>query len=131
MVIISPLSVTLPRKRSIGRRIYLNLNWYRNAHYQINNAAKSQYKLELLPQLAKARKLQWPVKINYRYFLRQKCDVSNVHAVVEKYFLDVLVELGKLPDDSIQYVVGASYIAAGIDRKNPRAEIEILENYQP
>lgn len=131
MIIISPLSVTLPRKRSAGKRIYLNMNWYRNVYFQTNNAAKAQYKLELLPQLAGARKLQWPVKINYRYFLRQKCDVANVHAVVEKFFLDVLVELGKLPDDSIQYVVGSCYIAAGIDRRNPRAEIEIIENYQP
>lgn len=130
-MIVSPLSITLPRKKSGGRRIYLNLNWYRNAHHQTNNQAKVQYKAVMMPQLAKLERLTWPVKIKYRYFLRQKCDVGNVHAVIEKYFLDVLVAMNKLPDDSIQYVVGASYICAGIDRKNPRVEIEFMENYQP
>ena len=130
-MIISPLSVTLPRRKSGGRRIYLNLNWYRNVHFQINNQAKLQYKTEMLPQLSRLARLTWPVKIKYRYYLRQKCDVGNIHAVVEKFFLDVLVAMGKLPDDNIQYVVGASYIVAGIDRKNPRAEIEFIENYQP
>ena len=130
-MIISPLSVTLPRRKSCGRRIYLNLNWYRNVHFQINNQAKLQYKAEMMPQLSRLARLTWPVKIKYRYYLRQKCDVSNVHAVIEKYFLDVLVAMGKLPDDNIQYVVGASYIVAGIDRKNPRAEIDFIENYQP
>lgn len=129
-MIISPLSVTLQRKKSAGRRINLNLNWYRNVHFQINNQAKLEYKSLMMPQLARLARLTCPVKIKYRYFLRQKCDVGNIHAVVEKFFLDVLVSMGKLPDDNIQYVVGASYVVAGIDRKNPRAEIEILENYQ-
>ena len=129
-MIISPLSVTLPRKKSSGRRVYLNLNWYRNVHFQINNQAKVQYKAAMMPQLAKLARLTCPVKIKYRYFLRQKCDVGNIHAVIEKYFLDVLVAMGKLPDDNIQYVIGGEYTCAGIDRKNPRAEIEIIENFQ-
>lgn len=130
-MIVSPLSVTLHRRKSAGRKINLNLNWYRNVHFQINNQAKLEYKTMMMPQLSRIARLTWPVKIRYRYYVRQKCDVGNIHAVVEKFFLDVLVAMGKLPDDNIHYVVGASYVVAGVDRKNPRAEIEILENYQP
>ena len=128
-VLVSPLYVTLHSKRSAGKRISLNLNNYRNLHFQVSNKAKIAYKQLMIPQICSLHRLQWPVKIRYRYYLRQKCDVGNIHAIVDKFFLDALVELGKLPDDSIKFVVGASYTAAGIDRKNPRCEIEIMEGY--
>lgn len=128
-IIVSPLHVTLPRKSSAGKRISLNLNTYRNLHFQISNKAKVAYKQAMLPQICRLHRLQWPVKIRYRYFMRQDGDVANIHAIVDKFFLDALVELGKLPDDSIKFVVGASYTAVGIDRKNPRCEIEIMEGY--
>lgn len=130
-MIVSPLSITLPRKRSAGKRIQLNLNVYRNLHHQSSNKAKQQYKEEMRGQIQEIVKITWPVKIRYRYFMASKGDVANVHAVVDKFFLDALVELGRLPDDNVQFVVGADYMFAGIDRGNPRCEIEILENYQP
>jgi hypothetical protein len=130
-MIISPIYMKLPRKKSADKRISLNMNWYRNAHHHINNEVKSLYKEEMRKQIQQIVKLVWPVKIKYRYFLKVKSDVANVHAVVDKFFCDALVELGRIPDDNIQYVVGASYVFAGYDRKYPRCEIEILENYQP
>lgn len=109
----------------------MNLNTYRNAHHHASNQAKRQYKEEMREQIGRIVKLTWPVKIRYRYFLARKGDVANVHAVVDKFFLDALVELGRLPDDNVQFVVGADYMFAGIDRGNPRCEIEIVEGYQP
>lgn len=129
-MIISPLYVMVPRKNG-AKKIALNLNVYRNMHHHINNQVKKAYKELMRGQLVKLQPLKWPVKVKYRYYLRQKCDVGNIHAVVDKFFLDALVELGRLPDDNIQFVAGASYMFAGIDRKNPRCEIEFLENYQP
>jgi len=130
-LITSPIYITLPRKKSAGKRIALNLNSYRNLHHHISNQAKVQYKEEMREQIQEIIKIVWPVKIKYRYYLKVKSDVANIHAVVDKFFCDALVELGRLPDDNITYIVGASYMFAGYDRKNPRAEIEILENYQP
>jgi len=130
-LITSPIYITLPRKKSAGKRIPLNLNSYRNLHHHISNAVKVQYKEEMRQQIQAIIKLTWPIKIKYRYFLKVKSDVANVHAIVDKFFCDALVELGRLPDDNINYIVGASYMFAGFDRKNPRCEIEFLENYQP
>lgn len=130
-MIVSPLSITLPRKRIAGKRIQLNLNVYRNLHHQSNNQVKRQYKEEMREKIQEIIKLTWPIKIKYRYFFRVDCDVANFHAIVDKYFCDALVELGRIPDDSVKYIVGASYMFAGFDQKNPRCEIEILENYQP
>ena len=74
--------------------------------------------------------MTWPIKLRCRYFLKREADIGNIHSVVEKYFLDALVESHRLPDDGPRYVVGANYEFAGFDVKNPRCEIEILEGYQ-
>lgn len=129
MVLISPIYLELPRKRSAGKRISLNLNWYRNAHFQTNNEVKIQYRALMKEQIQQIVSISWPIKPAYRYFLSRRCDIGNVHSVVEKYFLDALVELGRLPDDGPKYVVGANYEFAGFDVKNPRCEIEIMEGY--
>jgi len=70
-----------------------------------------------------------PVRIDYLYFLRDKrlIDVGNINSIVEKYFLDALVELGKLQDDNYNFVVGGGYLFGGIDRDNPRCEVTITE----
>lgn len=61
--------------------------------------------------------------------MKRKADVGNIYSVVEKFFLDTLVTLGRLPDDGPDYVIGASYEFAGFDTKDPRCEIEIMEGY--
>lgn len=129
MVFISPLYLKLPRKRSAGKRISLNLNTYRNLHFQINNQAKHHYRSLMRNQIEGITSIIWPIKLRCRYFLKRECDIGNIHSVVEKYFLDALVELKRLPDDGPRYVVGANYEFAGYDTKNPRCEIEILEGY--
>lgn len=129
-MIVSPIYLELPRKKSANKKIALNMNSYRNMHYHISNQCKAHYKEIMREQIQAITRLTWPVKIKYNYYLKIKSDVSNIHAVVDKYFCDALVELGRLPDDNINYIVGASYMFAGYDRKNPRCEIEILENYQ-
>lgn len=128
-MIVSPLYLTLQRKKVADKRISLNLNVYRNMFHQISNEAKHKYKEEMTAQIQEMRDLVWPIKIKYRYFLKVKSDVANIHAVVDKFFCDAIVEFGKIPDDNVDYVVGGSYVFAGYDRKNPRCEITIIENY--
>lgn len=69
------------------------------------------------------------VKIKYTVFPRtaQLFDVSNVCCVVDKYFMDALVEAGKLSDDNYKYVPEVIYCFGSIDKINPRVEIEIIE----
>ena len=90
---------------------------------------KKAYKETVRTQIQGILKVTWPVKVQYRYYLQRKADVGNFHAIVEKFFLDSLVELGRLPADDVQYVIGANYTFAGYDPKNPRCEITFLENY--
>jgi hypothetical protein len=127
--LISPIYITINRQRSASKRITLGLNWFRNAHYHTVNAAKVEYLRLMRSQIQEIPCVAWPIKLRCRYYLRRRCDVGNIHSVIEKFFLDCLVTLGRLPDDDVHHVLGASYCFAGFDTKNPRAEIEIMENY--
>lgn len=109
----------------------LNLNQYRNAHFYKLNNAKIEYKaimrgqIELLPELP-------IIKLTYVFYPKtsRKFDISNVCSIVDKFFSDALVELGKLPDDNFKYIPEISYKIGEKDKDNPRVEIiiETLES---
>lgn len=90
-----------------NKKIALNLNTYRNLHYQVNNKAKRIFKKKLLdeyPELATIK--AYRVNINYVIYPNnyRKFDTMNVISIVDKYFLDALVEIGCIPDDDYDYV---------------------------
>lgn len=120
--IISPLRVPVTKTKFF----VLNLNDYRNRHYQVLNKAKVAYKDLLSDQI---RQLPSFEHIGLMLTLYTKdarlTDVSNVCSIHEKFFADALVELGKLPDDNYQHLPETGYRFGGIDRQNPRVEISI------
>lgn len=121
--------ITVPAYMKIGKKNHLNLNTYRNLHYQSLNTGKKKFKDLVKWDVLKLPLFTEPIKVNYLYFLRDKrlVDVGNINSVLEKYFLDALVELGRLKDDNYNYVIGGSYLFGGIDKENPRCEITIEE----
>lgn len=128
--LISPLRVCYyVTKKGEERWFTLNLNQYRNAQYHILNDSKIKYKELMNEQIQSLPVFTKPVKIKYTVFFRtaKLFDVSNVCCIVDKYFVDALVEAGKLPDDNYKYVPEVIYCIGSIDRLNPRVEIEITE----
>lgn len=130
MIITSPLYITLPRKKSAGKRVSLNLNYFRNAKHFELNALKIAYTETMREQIQSIIKVKWPIKLRCRYYLQRKSDIGNWHSIVEKFFCDALVQFGRIPDDNVQYIIGGNYHFAGYDPKNPRCEIELMENCQ-
>lgn len=57
----------------------------------------------------------------------RKGDRANVLAVQEKFFCDAVTHYGGWPDDTDEYIVSTSYHTGGIDRLNPRVEVEITQ----
>ena len=120
----SPLRVPLTKKKDF----ILNLNNYRNTHFQSLNKAKVNYKslmkdqIEGLPSFSK-------VRVIYTLYpgTKRLCDLSNVCSIHDKFFMDALTELGKLPDDDYTHAPEISYRYGHIDRTNPRCCIEIEE----
>ena len=122
-------NITIPCYMNVGRKNHLNLNTYRNLHYQSLNAGKKKYKNLVKADVLELPVFENPIVLKYKYFLRDRrlVDVGNINSVVEKYFLDALVELGRIKDDNYNYVVGAGYLFGGIDKDNPRCEVEIKQ----
>jgi len=121
--------ITVPCYLKIGKKNYLNLNTYRNAHYRSNNMAKQRFKALVLTDVKQLPIFTGKVFLEYRYYLkdRRRCDIGNIHSIVEKYFLDAMVETGRIEDDNYRFVVGTSYHYMKIDAQNPRCEITIKE----
>jgi len=127
-VLQSPLKIILPRKTKTDRSFILNLNTYRNTHFQILNQAKSLYK-ELMQ--AQIDALPCMSKIAVRFVMypgsKRLTDTPNVCAIHDKFFMDALVESSKLPEDTYEHYVETGYKFGAIDKCNPRVDIEIYE----
>lgn len=120
----SPVHINVSKNKKIA----LNLNVYRNLHYQSSNKAKVNYKEAMREQIAALPVLK-NIGIRYRLFVGSKrlCDVTNVCCIVDKFFMDALVEAGKLPDDNYEHCSFIIYEFGGYDKGNPRIEITIEE----
>jgi hypothetical protein len=106
----------------------LNLNNYRNAHYQTLSKAKRYYGVIVVESLPKGTgKLVGPVHLHYRYYAAsaRRVDVSNPCSIIDKFCCDALTDAGVWDDDDVKTVVSVTYEYAGIDRANPRCELEI------
>jgi len=126
--IISPLFVTLPRKTVKDKRIYLNMNTYRNLHHRISNDAKKAYSEALREQLRNLS-IQTPVEVTYKVYKgsKRRLDKMNVVSVVSKFLLDSITEYGCWEDDNDDYVKKETIEPTELDRDNPRVEIIIKE----
>ena len=123
-VVISPLRVA----KSKSKDWILNLNNYRNTHYQTLNKTKIEYKLAMEDQIQSLKEFE-KIKVTYTLYpaTQRKCDVSNVCSIHSKYFLDALVEAGKIKDDTYEFVPEETYRFGAVDKDNPRVEIDITE----
>lgn len=120
-----PIHYTQTFKSKKPKNILVGMNWYRNAHYLVSNKVKSHYHQLVWDRLPKKKYNKISLIYNV-YVGRRNTDGHNIRSVVEKFFLDALVEGGYIKDDSIDYVVG-DVSAFGIDKENPRIEISIVE----
>ena len=124
----SPLKVPVSKNKSF----ILNLNNYRNAHYQTLNKAKINYKAHMWEQIDGLPVFE-AVMITYRLYpgTRRRTDIGNVTSIHQKFFEDALVELGKIKDDDYFHILGSESEFVEIDKENPRVEIWIDEYESP
>lgn len=125
----APLEVRYQTGKSASCKWYkfiLNLNNYRNTHGQVLGHAKRAYK-DLIWDLIPEGRFDKPVTITYVYYAKtkRKIDVSNPCCIIDKFVCDVLVDKGVLIDDNYEYVNTVVYVWGGVDKENPRVEVEI------
>ena len=122
-----PLFVDLPRKTTKDKRIYINMNSYRNLHYLVNNQVKKRY-LEAVREQLEGVNIQTHVEITYKVYKKtsRRLDKLNVISVTGKYLLDAITELGCWPDDNDDYVKTETILPTELDRANSRVEVTII-----
>lgn len=121
--------ITSPMGIKYGKRLYsLNLNIYRNLHYKVLNRLKVKYK-EVMEDAIKSINPVSRCRLVYVVYKgdKRRFDVANICAVHDKFFCDAMVELGRIPDDSCDYIPEVVYKFGGIDKANPRVDIYIEE----
>jgi len=123
------LNVMLPRKTIDDKKVYINLNNYRNWHHQISNQAKHQFCEDLRPQL-EGKKFKTPISITFTLYKasKRKTDRANILSIIEKFFCDAIVYYECIEDDNDDFISSTHYYSNGVDKENPRCEIEIKEN---
>lgn len=134
MKIILPLSITIPRKTKDDKKFTLNLNIYRNTHHFTLNTAKALWKDVVGFALSNQNRPLTP-PFHFTYTIYQDSgrafDVSNVGSIIDKFTADALQEFGVIPNDNYKYIPIITYKWGGIDKENPRAELEIREIVGP
>ena len=125
MEITLPIYYTQEYKTKEDRKFLVGLNWYRNAHHSSSNQVKHYYH-DLVRSIVGSKTFK-KIRVHYDVYAgRRGTDGHNIRAVIEKFFMDGLVDCGALEDDNIDFVVGDSSNYY-IDKENPRIVINISE----
>jgi hypothetical protein len=100
----------------------LNLNQYRNSHYHKLNNQKDWFTTEVQPLLSEIPKMT-SVWLHYEIFFNSAAegDLMNVGAVLDKFFTDVVVKAGILPDDKTKYLKYVTFSFGGVAKRDGHA----------
>lgn len=121
-IISLPLRVPISKKKKVP----LNLNYYRNAHYRDLSRAKNKFTELTLNKIKHLPEMEGCL-LEYVLYpaTRQRCDVSNVCSVIDKFFADTLVTYNRLKDDNYELVPKVKYTFGAVDPQNPRCDVII------
>jgi len=127
MTLSLPLTVPVTKRKKFS----LNLNNYRNTHFQTLNKAKKIYRDLVWDAYIIANRrgvtLQPPFRLTYTVYpkTKRRCDVANIATVVDKFACDALVELRLMDDDDYLHVPIVVYQIGKVDKEHPRCELTI------
>ena len=121
-------TIILPWKipLSVNKDFPINLNHYRNAHYQELNNAKIKFEKLVSPLLGSVLCME-SCSLHYVIFpsSKRECDISNVCSIADKFFSDTLVSSGKITDDNFKIIPSITFSYGQVDPLNPRIEVTI------
>ena len=105
------------------------MNWYQRANrFQIDEVKKAYHELIRSKLLSNKEKIKGSYQVRYKYFYKNdNSDLKNVTSVIDKFFNDALQELGIVKNDNVKYFKESIDRVGGMDKKNPRVEIEVEE----
>lgn len=115
-----------------NKKFSLNLNVYRNAHYQVLNKAKIVFKNQLIANYPEITKIK-AQRVEIEYFIERnnnrKFDTENIKSIVDKFFCDALVKFECILDDNYSYVSHKAPKVSDYVTKMPNKKIHIFCNF--
>lgn len=109
---------------------FLNLNNYTQAskNTSYRNSLKQKYHDLIKPIVNRLDCVNGQVKLTFTIYRHDhvKFDIGNVGAIIDKFTSDCLVDCGIIEDDNYTIVRSVEYIFGGVDKDNPRCDIEII-----
>ena len=121
-------SAPLKVQKTKTKDFILNLNNYRNAHYQVLNKTKVEFCTYMDQNYPDDYdKAPGKVKTTYTVYAasKRKFDLPNVCSIVQKYFEDWLQHKGIITGDDVSIIKECTYMYGGIDVENPRVDITV------
>jgi Holliday junction resolvase RusA-like endonuclease len=108
---------------------FLNLNQYKRWHFQESNQLKRLFKVAVAKDIKQLAPIEGKCKVTYTIFYpnKRKFDIDNIGTVVSKFNNDALTELNILEDDNYSVIVEIVFKFGGIDKDNPRCDVELEE----
>lgn len=115
-----PIYLISPSK--IKKTWSINLNVYRNTNSMVLGNYKKLFHLEVAP-LIKELPLMNKITLDYVLYPKstREIDIANVLTIVDKFFCDVLVSEGKIPNDSFKYIKKITFSYGEPLPQNPHA----------
>ena len=122
-----PIYYTKEYKTKPSKTFLVGLNWFRNAYRYEQNSVKQHYHTLVKNQLNSPIEVLSIYELDLKLFYKNpSSDMSNCLALVEKFVLDALQELGITSGDTVKSHVKTTYHVIKQDKTNPRAEITII-----
>lgn len=120
-----PIQVPVSKKKDF----ILNLNKYRNSHWNELGKAKSYFHDYIKNANIEHETFQNPVRFHYIYYPKSKhiFDRMNVASIIDKFLCDALIDVGILKDDTYDLVLFPTFEFGGVDKEYPRCEVYIEE----
>lgn len=124
--IVIPVYYTQTYKTKKDKTFLVSLNWYRNAHYFIQNTVKKFYQELIEDQLSTTNIELDKYSVKYEYFYKNGAsDMSNVTPMCSKWINDTLQEMKIVKNDNVKHLVKETHVVADQDKDNPRCEVTI------
>lgn len=110
---------------------FVGMNWYRSAHFSMQNKVKHHYHDLIKTLIADKAPLEplMSYQVSYTYYYKNiVSDLSNACSIASKFANDSFQQLGFVVDDNVQHLQSEHFYVGGRDTLNPRITVR-LEKY--
>lgn len=115
-------------KTKPDKRIFIGMNWYRNAFHIDQNLVKVHMRDKLLPQLKDLNPITSHYQVTYVYHFKSPVsDLGNVATMASKWLNDTLQEKGIVVNDNVKYLKSEQFLVGPQNKEDPHIKIFIKE----